>query len=89
MLITLSIYLTIVNVITMMLYGIDKRKAIHHKWRIPEATLLFFTWIGGVIGAIFGMLLFHHKTRKWKFRILVPMALIIWIFLIYAAYCFM
>lgn len=67
------------NIITFALFGIDKRKAVKHKWRIPEAILLLFSWIGGGIGALLGMLIFHHKTRKWKFRILVPLSIVAWI----------
>lgn len=85
----LCIYLIAVNVIAFIIFGVDKHKAIHHKWRIPEATLLLFTWIGGALGAILGMLFFHHKTRKWKFRILVPAALIVWCVVVYAANSFL
>lgn len=74
----LFIYLIIMNIIAFILYGVDKHKAVHHKWRIPEATLILFSWIGGCVGALAGMLVFHHKTRKWKFRILVPLSLLIW-----------
>lgn len=62
--------------ITFILYGIDKLKAVKHRWRIPEATLLFFSITGG-IGGLLGMLIFHHKTRKWKFRVLVPLFAVI------------
>ena len=27
---------------------------------------------------ILGLLIFHHKTRKWKFRILVPVSVGLW-----------
>lgn len=67
------------STLTFALYGADKYKAIRHKWRIPEATLIAAAFLGGAPGAILGMLFFHHKTRKWKFRILVPLALIIWL----------
>ena len=49
-------------------FGIDKRKAVRHKYRIPEATLLGLALIGGAAGALAGMHLFHHKTRKPLFR---------------------
>ena len=62
----LSIYI-LSNLIVFSLYGIDKWKAIHHKWRIPEAHLI----LAGVFG-IFGMLLFRHKIRKPKFYIGLP-----------------
>ena len=55
------------------LYGVDKWKAKRQKWRISEMTLLGMAFVFGAAGAFVGMLLFHHKTRKWKFRILVPL----------------
>lgn len=72
------IYLLIINVITFFLYGIDKYKAVKGRWRIPEATLILFAMIGGAAGALLGMVIWHHKTRKWKFRILIPLFLVIW-----------
>lgn len=82
------IYLFIMNVIAFVLCFIDKQKAIHHEWRIREAVLILFSWLGGCFGMLIGMLVFHHKTHKWKFRILVPLSLIVWVlvsaFFIYA-----
>ncbi|MDY3775407.1 MAG: DUF1294 domain-containing protein, partial [Eubacterium sp.] len=34
------------NIIAFIIYGIDKWKAVHHKWRIPEATLLLIAVFG-------------------------------------------
>ena len=67
------IYLCVINAIAFLLYGLDKRKAKRHKWRIPEATLLGVAFLGGSIGAFLGMQVFHHKTRKAKFYIGVPL----------------
>ena len=55
------------SVITYALYAGDKKKAKKGKWRTPEATLLGFSFFGGAIGGIFGMALFHHKTKHWYF----------------------
>lgn len=49
-------YVIVINVITLMMYGIDKWKAKHSKWRIPEATLLIMAAVGGSIGAWTGTL---------------------------------
>ncbi|EGG82228.1 hypothetical protein HMPREF9477_01237 [Lachnospiraceae bacterium 2_1_46FAA] len=67
------IYLCAINIMTFLLYGLDKQKAKRHKWRIPEATLLGVALAGGSIGAFLGMYIFHHKTKKAKFYIGVPM----------------
>jgi len=71
-------YLILINIVSFALYGIDKGRAASHQWRISEAKLLLAAWAGGAAGALAGMLVFHHKTRKWKFRILVPAALVVW-----------
>ena len=55
---------------------VDKRKAVKKKWRIPEATLLFWAAIGGSVGALAGMYVFRHKTKHPKFTLGVPAILI-------------
>ena len=69
--------LLLVNVVTFIIYGIDKYKAIKEKWRIPEATLLLMAVFGGSIGAWLGMRVFHHKTTHRKFNIGVPTIIIL------------
>ena len=73
----LLIYLTVINIAAFAAYGIDKNKAEKHKWRIPEAALLLLAAIGGTIGALAGMLVFHHKTNKPKFVIGLPVILLL------------
>lgn len=73
------IYLLAINIITFAAYGIDKWKAKHNKWRISEMTLILLAFIGGALGALVGMKVFRHKTQHWKFRIIVPLALALWI----------
>ena len=73
------IYWAMINVIAFIVYGIDKRKAIKDEWRISEKALIGLAAIGGGAGALLGMRIWHHKTRKWKFRILVPLFLVIWV----------
>jgi len=75
----IAIYLLIINIIAFAAYGIDKWKAKHNKWRISEMTLLLLAFFGGVLGALLGMKVFRHKTQHWKFKILVPLALLLWI----------
>ncbi len=69
------------SVITFITYGVDKRKAVKGRWRVSEARLLLLAFFGGAAGALLGMLAFHHKTRKWKFRITVPVFLVIQLFM--------
>lgn len=73
----IGIYLVLINIIAFCFYGVDKRKAKKGAWRIPEATLILLAFIGGSVGALLGMLAFHHKTKHPKFYILVPLFLLL------------
>ncbi len=70
-------YLAIINIITFILFGIDKLKAIKNRYRIPEFTLILFSFLFGALGGIFGMYVFRHKTLKPKFFITVPLLLLL------------
>jgi len=67
----------IVNVLSFLLFGIDKARAKCGAWRIPEAVLLTSAALFGSAGALAGMLFFHHKTKHLKFTICVPLLLFI------------
>lgn len=69
------LYLIAINIVTFIIFGWDKFKAKSGGWRVPEKTLLAFAAAGGSIGALIGMKVFRHKTRKAKFTVLVPMIL--------------
>ena len=81
----LMIYLAVVNIVAFFLYGIDKWKARHDKWRITEAALLWIAVAGGSIGALLGMKVWHHKTLHNKFRFGLPAILILQIATVIAA----
>ena len=61
------LYLIIVNLAGFLQMGADKRKAIRNAWRIPEARLFLCALLGGSLGSILGMYVFHHKTKHWYF----------------------
>ena len=69
------IYLIIINVIGFVIMGIDKGKAKHKAWRIPEITLFTIGLLGGCPGLILGMYVFRHKTKKPRFFIGLPVIL--------------
>ena len=79
----LIIYLKIVNIASFIIYGTDKLLAIKQQSRISETALLTLSLIGGSIGALLGMIIFHHKTKKIKFILLNPLFLIIQIFIFF------
>ena len=78
------IYLLIINIIAFLAMFIDKKKAEKDRWRIKESTLLTLALIGGSIGAIAGMYTFHHKTKKPRFFIGIPVIIVLQIMLIIA-----
>ncbi len=76
-----------VNLIVFAMYGIDKYKAKHKLWRIPEATLIGAA-VFGVFGALAGMYFFRHKTKKPKFYITVPVILVLEVAVVICLYLF-
>ena len=72
-------YLVVINLIAFVLYGIDKKRAIRNEHRIRESVLLWIARLGGAIGSWLGIKSFHHKTKHTKFRVIVPLLMIIWI----------
>ncbi len=80
----ISIFLLIWNIIVLIIYGMDKLKAKRGGKRISEATLLTTAFCMGGIGAMFGMVMWNHKTAKPKFRFLVPLFVLCNIALIWA-----
>ncbi|MBQ3165291.1 MAG: DUF1294 domain-containing protein [Lachnospiraceae bacterium] len=68
-------YFIVLNLIGFALMGIDKRRAVKKLWRIPESTLFIIALIGGSIGSIIGMRVFHHKTKHWYFVYGMPFIL--------------
>ncbi|WP_027398668.1 DUF1294 domain-containing protein [Anaerovorax odorimutans] len=73
----LAVILIIWNLIVFLLMGLDKYKSIHNKWRISEKTLLLSAFFMGGAGAFIGSLVFRHKTKKIKFKILLPTAVVL------------
>ena len=78
----LAVWLIAINLVTFAVYGADKRRARRGAWRVPEKTLFLLPLLGGSIGALAGMRVFHHKTRHWYFRWGIPA-----IFLLQLAAC--
>ena len=77
------IYIAVINIITFFIFGIDKWKAVHNRWRIREAFLFGLSIVGGSIGGLLAMNIFHHKTQKPAFKFGMPAILILQIIIIY------
>ena len=72
-------YFLVINILSFLLFGIDKKKSMKKEYRIPEKVLFLITFLGGTFGSLFGMFFFHHKNRKLKFLIFIPLCLL-WVF---------
>ena len=79
----LFIYLCIINATSFLLMLIDKIKAKHHRWRIPERILLGVSFIGGSIGGMLCMYLIRHKTLHKRFSIGIPLMFVLHIVALY------
>ena len=79
--ILLLIYFLAINLISFQTMRLDKKKARRGEWRTPESVLFLQAIIGGSIGSILAMNLFHHKTRT-AFRIGMPVILLVQLLLI-------
>ena len=69
------LYILIINLLAFGMFGIDKWKAVHGKWRIRETALLGLAFAGGAAGGWIAMYLFRHKTHKPYFKMGVPLML--------------
>lgn len=70
------IYIFIVNLLGFLIMLIDKQRAIHKEWRIPESNLIWISIFGGSIGMLLGMSSFRHKTKHKKFTVGIPFILL-------------
>ncbi len=69
------ILILIINILSFFLMGLDKLYAQKNYWRIAENVLIGIAILGGASGSLLGMLLFHHKTKKKKFQLGIPLCI--------------
>lgn len=71
------------NVIVFLIYGMDKKRAKEHRWRVSEKFLIAIAFLLGGSGALLSMWVFRHKTQKNWFVVLITLAILsngIWIY---------
>lgn len=74
------LYLILINLVGFVLYGVDKAKSKRKgSRRISERVLLWVARLGGGVGCWLGMMLFRHKTKHVRFKVLVPLWTVLWI----------
>lgn len=77
------IYYLVINIVGFLSMGLDKFKAKHNHWRIPEKTLLLIPLFLGSVGSLIGMYTFRHKTKHPQFKYGIPAILVINVICIY------
>ena len=73
----LYIYLIVINIGAFIAMCVDKWRAHNYRWRVPERILFLLAIFGGSFGAIAGMWLIHHKTRRRGFTLGIPAILVL------------
>jgi len=77
-----GIWLLVIGVLGFFTMGIDKTRARYNEWRVSEITLFLMALFGGFWGVVLGMQLFHHKTSKLSFILVVYAISASWIILL-------
>ena len=72
----------VMSAITFFIWGYDKHRSTSGGRRVKESFLLTLAFIGGGFGALLGMVVFRHKTRKAKFKFLVPLGIVFSVFIL-------
>lgn len=73
----IGIWLAAANILCFSLMGLDKSRAKRGMWRVKERTLILLAIVGGSLGGLLGMAVFHHKVNKTAFSLGLPLILAI------------
>lgn len=73
----LVVYLFAINIITFIVFCVDKKRAVGGRWRIREVTLLTLSLLGGSIGGMLAMKIARHKTQVYYFKYGLPIMLVV------------
>ena len=76
------VWIIIINLLTFILFVDDKKRAVKHKYRISEFTLLTLAFMGGSAGALLAMTLVRHKTKKKVFTVGIRLMLVMHVILL-------
>lgn len=79
----LAIYLVVINILSLLMFGYDKFKAKRNGWRIPESRFLILGLLGGAVGIYLGMRIFRHKTKHTLFVLGIPLLMVVNLVIIY------
>ena len=82
----LLVYLSVISLFSIIFTVADKLKAKNGRWRVPESTLMLLSLLGGSVAMLFTMRLVHHKTKKPRFMIGIPLIIVLQCALVYVFY---
>lgn len=82
----LLVYLSVISLFSIIFTVADKLKAKNGGWRVPESTLMLLSLLGGSVAMLFTMRLVHHKTKKPRFMIGIPLIIVLQCALVYVFY---
>ena len=77
-----GIWLLLTGAVGFFAMGIDKSRATYGEWRISEKTLFTTALVGGFWGVVLASELFHHKSSKLSFLVVVYGIMVLWLFLL-------
>ncbi len=69
-----------------LLTGWDKRQAIRGGRRVPEKRLHLFELLGGWPGVLAARVLFRHKTRKLRYRVIAGLCTAVHVLVVLGLY---
>jgi len=82
------LYLLAINILTVLIFAFDKRRARRRQWRISERTLLLVCFAGGTLAAYWARQKFRHKTRKQPFSTFLHVIAVVQLLIIIGAVWF-
>lgn len=79
----LVLFFVALNILSFFLIKTDKKRAIDHRWRVPERIIFILAFAGGAIGTYLGMIIFRHKTRHYLFTRGITVLIVLNVFIFY------
>ena len=79
----IGIWLLVGSVVGFAAMGVDKQRAVEGRWRVSETTLFLVALAGGAFGTAVGSEVFHHKTSKLSFLLVMYSLVVAWLVLLY------
>lgn len=81
-------YMILINISTFIVYSIYVYRQNRSKERLNSTNLYYFSAIGGIIGAFFGIIIYNAKEFNTTFFIIQVYILIVWTIALICMYYF-